>query len=302
MGVNLGTIERQEFAASVAGSDLVTVVGGKTQWDVGGTIDPNARAVSAPVGIYDYTPSEMTLRCGAGTTVGEIQDILGEHAQMLPVNAERGSTIGGILAVGRSGIRRLRYGAVRDYLLESWHADHEGKLVKSGGPTIKNVSGYDLCRLLVGSLGTLGFLAEVTVRSLPSPPCSRWMTGVCDPFDLQSKLYRPSCILWNGNQVWVLLEGHPVDVEREASITGLSECSGPPVLPSAGRLSLRPKLLRALPQMYKQDWLAEIGVGLVHLSETINNDQSSLSAVTVMRDIKTRLDPTGRLNPGREVF
>ena len=69
----LGTIERQEFAASVAGSDLITVIGGKTQWDIGGTIDPNARAVSAPVGIYDYTPSEMTLRCGAGTTYGRFR-------------------------------------------------------------------------------------------------------------------------------------------------------------------------------------------------------------------------------------
>ena len=302
MGVILGTIERQEFAASVAGSDLITVIGGKTQWDIGGTIDPNARAVSAPVGIYDYTPSEMTLRCGAGTTYEEIQNILGEHNQMLPFDAKGGSTIGGILAVGRSGARRLRYGAVRDYLLESWHADHEGKLVKSGGPTIKNVSGYDLCRLLVGSLGTLGFLAEVTIRSLPVPPCSRWMTGVCDPFELQSRLYRPSCILWNGNEVWVLLEGHPADVEREASLTGLTDCSGPPVLPSAGRLSLRPKLLRELPKMYKQGWLAEIGVGLVHLPEPIEYDQSSLSAMTVMSDIKARLDPTGRLNPGRDVF
>lgn len=300
--MNLGTTERQEFAASVTGSDLVTVVGGKTQWGVGGAIDPNARPVSAPVGIYEYTPSEMTLRCGAGTTIGEIQNKLGEHNQMLPVDAKDESTIGGVLAVGRSGIRRLRYGAVRDYLLESWHADHEGKLVKSGGPTIKNVSGYDLCRLLVGSLGTLGFMAEVTVRSLPIPPCSQWMTGVCDPFELQSNLYRPSSILWNGIQVWVLLEGHSVDVAREAEVTGLSECSGPPALPLAGRLSLRPKLLRELPELYKQDWVAEIGVGLVHLSLPINNDQNSFSAMKVMRDIKKRLDPTGRLNPGREVF
>ena len=83
--MNLGTTERQEFAASVAGSDLVTVVGGKTQWCVGGAIDPNARPVSAPVGIYEYTPSEMTLRCGAGTTIGEIQNKLGEHLSLIHI-------------------------------------------------------------------------------------------------------------------------------------------------------------------------------------------------------------------------
>jgi NAD dependent epimerase/dehydratase family enzyme len=77
-----------------------------------------------------------------------------------PVDPER-ATVGGVLAVGESGIRRLRYGPVRDTVLEVRFVNAAGKVVKAGGPVVKNVTGYDLCRLLVGSVGTLGFLAEV---------------------------------------------------------------------------------------------------------------------------------------------
>ena len=104
------------FAAEVGSDDPVTVVGGGTQWDVGGEVDPSARQVRAPVGVAAYDPAEMTVRCGAGTTVADLDGVLAEHGQTVALPDREGATVGGVLAVGRSGIRRLGYGPVRDVL------------------------------------------------------------------------------------------------------------------------------------------------------------------------------------------
>src|SRR5207247_1911290 len=171
-----------------------------------------------------------------------------------------GATVGGVLAVGRSGLRRLRFGPIRDVLLEARYVSAEGRLVKAGGPTVKNVSGFDLCRLLVGSLGTLGLLAEVVLRCKPLPALSRWLAGEAEPFDLFHRLARPSSILWDGTTTWVLLEGRPADVEDQARLTSFSDVEGPPPLPTGGRVSMRPSQLRTL----EGTFVAEIGVGIVH--------------------------------------
>src|SRR5207237_1074792 len=162
------------------------------------------------------------------------------------------------LAVGRSGIRRLRQGPMRDVLLEARYVAAGGRVIKGGGPTVKNVSGFDLCRLLVGSLGTLGFLGEVVLRCRPRPEVSRWFAGDAEPFDLVHRLHQPSSILWDGTTTWVLLEGHPADVEGQAAIAGLPEVGGPPPLPTGGRLSLRPSALRTLTGTV----VAGVGVGV----------------------------------------
>src|SRR5207237_3236629 len=104
-------------------------------------------------------------------------DALGEHGQCVALPPHEGATVGGVLAVGRSGLRRLRFGPVRDTLLEARYVSAEGRLVKAGGPTVKNVSGFDLCRLLVGSLGTLGLLGAVVLRCRPRPAASRSPVG-----------------------------------------------------------------------------------------------------------------------------
>ena len=88
-----------------------------------------------------------------------------------------GGTVGGALAVGRCGIRRLGDGPVRDTLLQARYVSAAGEVVKAGGPTVKNVSGFDLCRLLVGSQGTLGFLGEVILRTRPRPAASQWFAA-----------------------------------------------------------------------------------------------------------------------------
>ena len=157
----------------------------------------------------------MTVRVRAGTTVADLDDALGEHGQCVAVPAFEGATVGGVVAVGHSGIRRLGWGPVRDTVLEVRYVSADGCLIKGGGPTVKNVSGYDIPRLFVGSLGTLGIIAELVLRTRPVPPCERWFTGEADPFALLHRLHRPGCVMWDGTTTWLLLDGHPDDVDAQ---------------------------------------------------------------------------------------
>ena len=283
------------------GEGPVTCVGGRTQWNVGGAVDDAAREVRAPVGIVDYEPAEMVVRVGAGTTVAALDAALLEANQMVPLDpraatADR-ATVGGVLAVGHSGTRRLRYGPVRDVVLEVTLATADGKTIKAGGPVVKNVTGYDLCRLFVGSLGTLGFLVETVLRCYPRPRVSGWWQSEgADPFDVRRRLFRPSSILWNGSTTWVLLEGPEGDVREERSRLGgaWTECAAP-VLPEGGRESVRPSALRQL----AGEFVAEIGVGTVHRPYPVDPPRLDARVRQVHDDLKASFDPDGRLNPGR---
>jgi len=281
------------FAERVGTEGPVTAVGGRTQWHVGGPVAAGAREVRAPEGIVEYEPAEMTVRCGAGTTVLEVDEAVGAHGQLVALPDAVGVTVGGVLAVGQSGIRRLGYGPVRDVLLEARYVSAEGSLIKAGGATVKNVSGFDLCRLLVGSLGTIGLLGEVLLRCRPRPTRSQWYAGEADPFAIHRALHRPTSILWDGTTTWVLLEGHPTDVDDQARRSGLTPVEGPPAVPTEGRRSLRPTELRRL----TGEFVAQIGVGVVHVPFPVERPEPARP--DLHRRIKAAFDPTGRLNPGR---
>jgi FAD/FMN-containing dehydrogenase len=289
------------FAEEVGETGPVCVVGGRTQWEVGGPPLDGSREVSAPSGVVGHLPAEMTVRVRAGTPVAELAAALAPARQMVPLDPARPeqATVGGVLAVGRSGLRRLRYGPLRDSVLEVRYVSAEGVLVKAGGPVVKNVSGFDLCRLLVGSLGTLGLLCEVVLRVQPAPAVSRWFAGDhADPHALYRRLYRPSSVLWDGHAVWVLLEGHAADVAdqtREVLGHSFAEVAGPPPVPSGGRAWL------PAGQRYRgEGWLAEIGVGTVHGTDAIGPPPTP-RVTDLNRALKARFDPSGRLNPGRMV-
>ena len=291
MGVSTGLDANiAAFADDVSDSGPVSVVGLGTR---GGAVD-GVRAVSAPVGIEWIEPAEMTMRCGAGTPVAEVDAALAEHGQCLAIPST--GTVGGALAVGHSGLRRLGWGPVRDTLLQVRYVSAAGEVVKGGGPTVKNVSGFDLCRLIVGSRGTLGFIGDVILRTRPLPTSERWFTSGADPWELLTGLYRPTSVLWNGTTTWVLLDGHADDVAEQARRFGLEPVAGPPELPPH-RWSLPPAALNELPGR-GGSFVAEIGVGVVHHSRKAEARTIDPVVAAMNARVKAEFDPSGRLNPG----
>ncbi len=202
------------------------------------------------------------MRCGAGTPVADVDAALAEHGQCVALPAP--GTVGGALAVGYSGLRRLGWGPLHDTLLQVRYISAAGEVVKGGGPTVKNVSGFDLCRLIVGSRGTLGFIGDVILRTRPLPAHEQWFTSTVDPWELLAGLYRPTSVLWNGTTTWVLLDGNPDDVTEQAGRFALEPVDGPPELPPYRR-SMPPAELIGLARGGDK-FVAEIGVGVVHHS------------------------------------
>jgi FAD/FMN-containing dehydrogenase len=283
------------FVDEVGDTDPVTISGLGTR---GGPV-VSARPVSAPSGIDWIQPAEMTVSCGAGTPVADLDAALAEHGQCVAL-PDTGS-IGGALAVGFSGIRRLGWGPVRDTVLQARYVSASGELVKAGGPTVKNVSGFDLCRLLVGSRGTLGFLAEVILRTRPLPVSERWFVSERDPWELLEQLYRPTSMLWNGTATWVLLDGHVDDVAHQVRVGGLREAEAPPTLPP-NRWSMPPSQLSTLATHEVGTFVAEIGVGVVHHVQPAPSSPVDPVVAALHARIKSEFDPTGRLNPGVDVL
>jgi glycolate oxidase FAD binding subunit len=126
--------------------------------------------VSGLRGIVDYDPAELTLTARAGTPVAELEQALAAHGQQLPFDpplAAAGATLGGVVAAGTSGPGAFHYGTVRDFAIGVRFVDGTGELVAGGGRVVKNAAGFDLPKLMVGSLGRLGVLAEVTLKVFP---------------------------------------------------------------------------------------------------------------------------------------
>ncbi|SEM98360.1 glycolate oxidase subunit GlcE [Nitrosomonas marina] len=128
--------------------------------------------ISTYQGVTDYEPTELVITARAGTRISDIESLLHQHNQMLafepPYFADT-ATIGGCIAAGLSGPRRASAGAVRDFVLGVRILDGTGRDLHFGGQVMKNVAGYDVSRLMVGAMGTLGVLLEVSLKVLPLP-------------------------------------------------------------------------------------------------------------------------------------
>lgn len=128
--------------------------------------------------VIEYAFDDLTATFGAGMTLAEIERVLNEHGQFLPLDVphpER-ATIGGVLASGMNGALRLRYGLARDYMLGNRFVTVDGQIIKAGAKVVKNVAGYELHKVQVGAFGTLGLLTEATFKVFPRPPAeiSAW--------------------------------------------------------------------------------------------------------------------------------
>jgi len=123
-------------------------------------------------GIVAYEPTELVITARCGTPLAEIEAALAERGQCLPFEPPHfsdDSTIGGVVAAGLSGPRRVSAGALRDYMLGVKLLDGSGRELSFGGQVMKNVAGYDVARLIAGSLGTLGVILEVSLKVMPRP-------------------------------------------------------------------------------------------------------------------------------------
>jgi glycolate oxidase FAD binding subunit len=146
--------------------------GGTKDW-YGQRLDGEVLDTREYTGIVDYEPTELVITARCGTPLAEIETALAQRGQMLafePPHFGAGATLGGAIAAGLSGPRRAGSGAVRDFVLGCRLLDGKGDVLSFGGQVMKNVAGYDVSRLLAGSLGTLGLLLDVSVKVLPRAP------------------------------------------------------------------------------------------------------------------------------------
>ncbi|NRR33666.1 glycolate oxidase subunit GlcE [Oxalobacteraceae bacterium] len=159
-------------AASAARAPLTIRGGGSKDWYGNGAASTTVLDTRAYTGIVAYEPTELVITARCGTPLAEIEALLARHGQMLAFEPPRfgsGSTIGGVVATALSGPRRASAGAVRDFMLGARLIDGHGEHLRFGGQVMKNVAGYDVARLLAGSLGTLGLITEVSIKVLPLP-------------------------------------------------------------------------------------------------------------------------------------
>jgi glycolate dehydrogenase FAD-binding subunit len=159
---------RQAASAKV----LLRVVGGGSKDFYGQEIVGEPFATTAYAGIVDYDPTELVITARCGTPLAEIERTMREAGQMLafePPHFGPGATLGGSIAAGLSGPRRPYTGAVRDLVLGIRLLDGNGEDLSFGGRVMKNVAGFDVSRLIAGSLGTLGVILEASLKCLPLP-------------------------------------------------------------------------------------------------------------------------------------
>jgi glycolate oxidase FAD binding subunit len=207
-------------AASEARTSLLIRAGGTKDFygneSSGTVLDPRSVA-----GIVDYEPTELVITARAGTLLTELERLLAENGQMLafePPHFGIHATLGGCIAAGLAGPRRVSfgptYGGVRDFVLGAKLVDGRGQLLSFGGTVMKNVAGYDVSRLLAGSMGILGVIAEVSIKVLPRPVTHHTlyfeMTETAAMYKLNEWAGRPlplSASVWHDGALYLRLAG-----------------------------------------------------------------------------------------------
>jgi len=204
--------------------------GGGTKDFYGGEPCGDILDTRACAGIVSYEPSELVVTARGGTPLSNLQAVLEEQGQMLafePPHFGPGATLGGCVAAGLSGPRRAAAGAVRDFVLGARILDGSGRLLRFGGQVMKNVAGYDVSRLLAGSLGTLGVITEVSLKALPRPQAEITLrfampeSRAIETMNRWAGLPLPvSATAWSGGNFHVRLSGAPSALRAAANSLG----------------------------------------------------------------------------------
>jgi len=210
-----------EISDAAAHGRRLLPVGGRTHLDRGEPAEVEAELSTTKLDrLVSYEPAEMIAVVEAGMRVGDLSETLARAGQEWAVDAPAQATVGGVIASGTSSPRRLRVGHVRDTVLEVQLVTGAGRVVRGGGRTVKNVTGYDLPRLMTGSLGTLGVIVQVALKLRPRPAMRR--TIVLDgPIEEAAHALEtiplPAAVLATPGRVEVLLEGWPEAVEEQTA-------------------------------------------------------------------------------------
>ncbi len=163
---------QERVRAAAADKQPLRIRGGGTKDWYGQGFEGEILDTRGYTGVVDYEPTELVITARCGTPLAEMEAILADRNQMLafePPHFGNGATLGGVIAAGLAGPRRASSGGVRDFVLGAKLLDGKGDVLTFGGQVMKNVAGYDVSRMLAGSLGTLGLLLEVSVKVLPRP-------------------------------------------------------------------------------------------------------------------------------------
>ena len=264
--------------------------GGGTHQGYGHQVEPDVvMTTSALDDVVDWQPDDLTIVVQPGMPVAELQAQLEQRGQtaVLPERPDR-ATVGGVVASGVSGWRRLRYGPTRDRVLEVELATGDGRLVRGGGRLVKNVTGYDLPRLATGSLGSLGLITAVCLKLWPLT-AQRATLEVGDPQVAARSAYRPHAVIETNDYSAVYLAGTEEEIAAQAELIGGSLVPGhrwPEPLP--GRVEMAARIpAQSLPEVVEQirsaGWRfqAAHGVGEIRFV----SDGSDRTALTELRKL-----------------
>jgi glycolate oxidase FAD binding subunit len=180
--VGIATAVRAAYEANGA----IYPVGGGTALDYGNTPSRSGESVDLTVlnRIVDYTPRDMTIVVEAGVRMADLAATLAAEGQHLPIDVPRATdaTIGGVVATNWNGPRRYGHGTIRDYVIGIHAIDGRGTPFKGGGRVVKNVAGYDFCKLLTGSLGTLAVVTQLALKVKPQAESAAAVVCECPEF------------------------------------------------------------------------------------------------------------------------
>jgi glycolate oxidase FAD binding subunit len=221
---------RERIRDAAAGKMPLRLRGGGTKDFYGGALAGEVLDTRGHAGIVSYEPTELVVTARCGTPLAQLEAALAEHGQMLafePPHFGAAATLGGCVAAGLSGPRRAAAGAVRDFVLGVRLLDGGARELAFGGRVMKNVAGYDVSRLLAGSLGVLGVILEVSLKVLPRPPAERTLRLEMPQDKALEALNRwageplpLSASAWHGGVLSVRLSGAPSALQAAARHIG----------------------------------------------------------------------------------
>jgi len=217
---NSKTDVAQMLAALTSAGTPTLIVGGRQ--DMGRV---RSRATGAELWttqldhVVAYDPAEMVAVVEAGMRIRDLTSLLAGGDQEWPVDAHPDATVGGVIATGVSGIRRLRTGLMRDTVVELELVTGDGRLIRSGARTVKNVTGFDVHRLATGAFGSLGAIVQVAIKVRPRPKVRQTLItsegGIALADALLGAVPLPAAVIAEPDHIEVYLEGWPEEVDEQ---------------------------------------------------------------------------------------